>query len=104
MTEDGANGTEITMKFTERYFEKYDIFKVDGSRQQLIVVSRPIRKADNCWEVQCRLIDNSYDTVLDTEACQKGMTCRFQSNAHPELSEEGRLILNLFYNIALLRF
>lgn len=85
----GANGTEITMAFTERYFEKYDIFKVDESRQQLIVVSRPIRKADNYWEVQCRLIDNSYDTELDLDACRKGMTCRFQSNAHPELSEEG---------------
>ena len=26
---DGANGTEITMAFKERYFEKYDIFKID---------------------------------------------------------------------------
>ena len=85
----GANGTEITMAFTERYFEKYDIFKVDESRQQCIVVSRPIRKADNYWEVQVRLIDNSYDTELDRSACKAGMTCRFQSNAHPELSEEG---------------
>lgn len=89
VTDDGANGTEITMTFTERYFEKYDIFKIDESRQQCIVVSRPVRKADNAWQVQVRLIDNSYDSVLDTTACQKGMTCRFQSNAHPELSEEG---------------
>jgi hypothetical protein len=87
--ETGANGTEITMAFTERYFEKYDIFKIDESRQQCIVVSQPVRKADNYWEIQVRLIDNSYDTELDTSACQKGMTARFQSNAHPELSEEG---------------
>lgn len=94
------------MAFTERYFEKYDIFKIDESRQQCIVVSRPIRKADNYWEVQVRLIDNTYDTELDKSACQKGMTCRFQSNAHPELSEEGKgkMILDLFYNIALFRF
>ena len=51
VVDNGANGTEITMKFTERYFEKYDIFKIDESRQQCIVVSRPIRKADNCWEI-----------------------------------------------------
>ena len=30
-TEDGANGTEITMAFKERYYEKNDIFKIDGS-------------------------------------------------------------------------
>lgn len=29
--EDGANGTEITMAFKERYYEKNDIFKIDGS-------------------------------------------------------------------------
>lgn len=103
VTDTGANGTEITMAFTERYFEKYDIFKVDESRQQCIVVSRPIRKADNYWEVQVRLIDNSYDTELDRSACKAGMTCRFQSNAHPELSEEGKPSL-LFFYIALLRF
>lgn len=26
---DGADGTEITMAFKERYYEKYDIFKID---------------------------------------------------------------------------
>jgi hypothetical protein len=99
VTENGANGTEIEMHFTERYFEKYDIFKIDESRQQCIVVSRPIRRADNDWCVSVRLIDNSYDTTLDLDACKAGMTCRFQSNAHPELSEEGKILC-----IALLRF
>ena len=42
----GANGTEITMAFVERYYEKYDIFKIEETRQQCMVVSRPIRKAD----------------------------------------------------------
>lgn len=89
VTDDGSNGSEITMAFTERYYEKYDIFKIDESRQQCIVVSRPVRKADNYWEVQVRLIDNNYDTVLDLSACKQGMSTRFQSNAHPELHEEG---------------
>lgn len=78
---DGANGCEITMAFKERYFEKYDIFKIDKTFQQCQVVSRPVRKADNYWEVQVRLIDNDYSTVLDLSGCQIGDTCRFQSNA-----------------------
>jgi hypothetical protein len=57
--------------------------------QQCIVVSRPIRKADNFWEVQVRLIDNDYKSVLDFSGCQVGDTTRFQSNAMPELHEEG---------------
>lgn len=34
------------MYFPERYYEKYDIFKIDATRQQCMVVERPIRKAD----------------------------------------------------------
>ena len=36
-----------------------------------------------------RLIDNDYLSVLDTSACQIGDPCIFQSNAMPEMSEEG---------------
>lgn len=89
VVETGENGSEITMAFRERWYEKYDIFKIDQSRQQCIVVSRPVRKADNYWEVQVRLLDNSYDTTLDLSACKRGMTTRFQSVAMPELHEEG---------------
>lgn len=89
VVETGENGSEITMAFRERWYEKYDIFKIDKSRQQCIVVSRPVRKADNYWEVQVRLLDNSYDTTLDLSACKRGMTTRFQSVAMPELHEEG---------------
>lgn len=41
------------------------------------------------WEVQVRLVDNTYDTTLDTDGCQVGMTTTFQSVAVPEMSEEG---------------
>jgi hypothetical protein len=30
---DGAGGTEIIMPFRERYYEKYDIFKIEESGQ-----------------------------------------------------------------------
>ena len=43
---DGANGTEITMAFKQRYYEKYDTFKIEESGQQCIVISRPVRKGD----------------------------------------------------------
>lgn len=69
------------MAFKERYYEKYDIFKIEKTMQQCIVVSRPIRKSDNYWEVQVRLIDNDYSSVLDLTGCQPGDTTRFQSNA-----------------------
>ena len=88
-TELGENGNEITMAFRENYYRKYDIFRIDKTKQQCQVVSRPIRKRDDYWEVQVRLIDNDYDTILDTDGCQVGDTTTFQSVAMPELSEEG---------------
>jgi len=45
-TDTGANGTDITFAFKERYYEKYDIFMIMKSRQQVIVTQRPVRKAD----------------------------------------------------------
>lgn len=87
--ETGENGTEIVMAFKERYYEKYDIFKIDKTMQQCIVVSRPVRKRDDYWEVTVRLIDNDYGSVLDVSGCQIGDTTRFQSNAMPEMHEEG---------------
>ena len=44
--ETGENGGEIVMAFKERYYEKYDIFKIDKTMQQCMVVSRPVRKRD----------------------------------------------------------
>lgn len=85
VVEDGANGEEITMAFTERYYEKYDIFKIDATQQQCIVVSRPVRRADNYWVVQVRLIDSDFSQALDLDGCKKGMTTRFQSVAMPEM-------------------
>lgn len=87
--DDGAEGTEITMAFTENYYQKYDIFVIEDSRQQCQVVSRPVRKGDAYFEVQVRLIDNDFNSVLDANACHKGSLTHFISNAHPELSEEG---------------
>jgi hypothetical protein len=86
---DGANGSDIIMAFKERYYEKYDTFRIEKSRQLAFVKQGPIRKADNYWEVVVQLVDNDYQSVLDAAACQPGMQTRFITNYHPELSEEG---------------
>jgi len=83
------SGQEITFYFKERYYEKYDIFMILKSRQQVIVTQRPVRKADDYWAVTGRLLDNDYNSQLDESACGIDDPTRFQSNAHPELSEEG---------------
>lgn len=51
------------------------------------------------WEVQVRLIDNDYDTILDTDGCQVGDTTTFQSVAMPELSEEGKHLICFIFEL-----
>lgn len=54
----GAGGTEITMAFKENYYQKYDIFMIDESRQQCQVLSRPIRKRDKQTQLIVSLLTN----------------------------------------------
>lgn len=96
---DGVNGGDITMAFKENYYQKYDIFRIDATKQQCQVLSRPIRKRDDYWEVQVRLIDNNYDTILDTDGCHVGDTTTFQSVAMPELSEEGKHLMYFIFEL-----
>lgn len=86
---DGADGTEITFFFPYRYYEKYDIFKVEKTRQQFIVVSHPIKRGTNLYELQARIVSDDYSTVIDLSGAMPGDLTVFQSNAFPELSEEG---------------
>ena len=97
----GANGADILMYFSERYYEKYDTFKVDGSRQQLIVKTTPVRKADNFWEYTVQLIDSDFSSILDTTYCQLGGTTRFLSNIMPEYHEEGKFSHALAFKLLL---
>lgn len=77
------------MVFKERYYEKYDIFKVDKTEQQFQVLYHPVRRSDNYWSVIVRLIDPGYESTIDLSGCQIGDTTRFIGNAMPEMSEEG---------------
>lgn len=87
------------MAFVENYYQKYDIFRDDTTKQQFQVVSRPVRRSDNYWVVRVRLVDDNFDTTLDAEGCQPGMTTTWQSTANVELSEEGRLFKSLIFEL-----
>jgi len=79
------------MAFKERYYEKYDTFRIEGSRQMCFVKTAPVRKADNYWEVVVQLIDADYSSILDTTATNPGQQTRFLTNYHPELSRLGSI-------------
>lgn len=51
----------------------------------LNIVSKRYSQNTNYWEVQVRLVDNNYDTILDVSACQPGAKTRWISNHMPEL-------------------
>ncbi len=89
----GADGADVEMYFKKRYYEKYDTFIIDGSRQQCIVKTTPQRRADNFWIYTVQLINSDFTSVLDANYCQIGMTTRFLSNIMPEYHEEGKLVM-----------
>lgn len=62
---------------------------MDNTFEQFQVVSRPIRKGDDYWVLECRLITSNIEDSIDPELYNAGDTTRFLSNAHPEEHEEG---------------
>lgn len=86
---DGSGGVPFTMYFKEHWYDQFDTFKIDESRQQCIVLSVPLRKADDFWEYTVQLIDADFSASLDVDACAKDKTTRFLSNIQPEYSEKG---------------
>lgn len=85
----GADGAEFEMIFPENYYQLHEIFKIDKTGQQCIVVSPSVRKADRMFSVMCRLIDDDYSSVLDTAGCEVGDLTHFIGNAKPELHDCG---------------
>jgi len=82
-------GGEIKMVFRDNYYDQHDTFVIDGSRQVCYVQSGPLRISDDYWEYIVELIDPDKSEILDIDACLPGMTTRWRSNYHPELSERG---------------
>lgn len=83
---DGSKGAEVIVHFPERYYEQYDVFVIEETRQQLMVMIEPIRRSDACVECVCRLVDNDYAETLGNV---EGMDTRFITNHMPELHERG---------------
>lgn len=86
---DGANGSDIIFHFAENYYQRYDTFIVEKTRQMIIVINRPQRIRDNDFVVIGKILDDDYSSVLDTTGCQVGDKTRFITNYQPEMHEEG---------------
>ena len=82
-------GQEWEVSFVKRYYEKYDTFVIDESRQHMICLTEPQRNSDGSYSQIAQLIDADYSNELALEYCQAGCTTRFMSNYHPEYHEEG---------------
>ena len=82
----GKYGAPVTITIDEAYFGKYDLFRVENSRQQGIFVSNPRRVQDKAFEYQVQIVSNNPDDEFDSSAMQTGMKIRWIGNAHPEMS------------------
>lgn len=86
---DGYNGSDIIFHFGENYYQKNDTFIIERTRQQIIVMNRPQRINDNDYVVIGKILDDDYNSVLDTNGAYVGAATRFITNLHPEMHEEG---------------
>jgi len=86
---DGANGSDIIFRFGENYYQKFDTFIIERTRQQIIVLNRPQRISDKEFVLVGKIQDSDYGAVLDVSGCQPGMATRFVTNYMPEMHEEG---------------
>lgn len=82
---DGSNGTEIIFQFPEKYYERHDVFVIEETRQQCMVMSTPYRRSDACYECVCRLVASDYNEVLMNPEALIGTDTRFITNHQPEL-------------------
>ena len=87
--ESDLNGKhEFEMTFDTKWYFKYDTFVDEETREQYLVLSNPIRKADNAWSVVVSKIENDWASSI---ASAVGNTTHWISNAHPELHDEGHV-------------
>jgi len=87
----GANASDILIRFPENWYQKFDTFIIEDLRQYVIVLNRPQRIADNCFLVVGKLVDSDYSAQLPDSfiANAAGRLTRFVTNYMPELHEEG---------------
>ena len=87
---EGRNAGDVIFHFPENYYQKYDTFVVEETRQQFMVMNRPQRLRDNDFLLVCKILDDNYESeVIGGSANLAGKTTRFVTNYMPELHEEG---------------
>ena len=79
---DGSNGGDVIIHMPENYYQKYDTFVVEDTRQQFMVMNRPQRLRDNDFILICKILDDNYDSVVVGDLT--GKTTRFVTNYQPE--------------------
>lgn len=87
----GENAGDVIFHFPENYYQKYDTFIVERSRQLFIVMNRPQRISDKDWMVIAKINDNDYASHVDDCGVtnMSGLQTRFITNYMPEMHEEG---------------
>ena len=93
---DGAMGSDVIFHFGENYYQKYDIFIVEKTRQQFMVMNRPQRISDKDFVVIAKIWDSNYESVVDTSGAFVGSATRFITLAVPEMHD---LFVPLYSNI-----
>lgn len=83
----GANASDILIRFPENWYQKFDTFIIEDLRQYVIVLNRPQRIADNCFLVVGKLVDSDYSAQLPDSFVKNaaGRLTRFVTNYMPEL-------------------
>lgn len=89
----GVNAGDVKFYFPENYYQKYDTFVIERTRQQFIVLNRPQRLRDNCWLIVAKILDNDYESTVINGGQLSGYQTRFVTNYHPELHQEGLICL-----------
>lgn len=82
-------GQEWNIPLQERYYEKNDTFKIEGSKQTMFVLTEPVRNTSGYYDYHCQLIDADYASTLDLNSCRRGMKTLFISNYQPEYHSKG---------------
>jgi len=85
---DGCNGSDILFYFPENYYQKFDTFIIEKTRDLIIVMNRPQRLRDNEFLVIGKINDSDYTSAI-VPGDLTGVMTRFVTNYMPELHEEG---------------
>lgn len=81
---DGCNGSEILFYFPENYYQKFDTFIIEPTRDLIIVTNRPQRLRDNEFLVIGKINDSDYSARINP-ATLPGIMTRFVTNYMPEM-------------------